>query len=265
MYFAGNDAKPIVAIPVRNEAERLTALLNGLAVQTWLERSDDCLKVVLVLNNCDDCSAEVVKATAARLANLSLDVIDVEFPPNDAHVGSARRMAMDRALEIGGANSVLLTTDADAVPMPNWIEANLQAIEGGADIVGGHIIGDKAEEALLGSGFHRRAARHLYHAKLIDRLTTIIDPVSHDPWAYAVFLAAGSRSVDAKALAESKGVTMALADRPLNERIYSADILEVRGEGATLRVPLDGSMAALGRLEECFDKDSRAGVESRCA
>ena len=80
--------------------------------------------------------------------------------------------------------------------------------------------------------------------------------------AYIVVLAAGSRSVDAKALAESKGVTIALADRPLNERIHSADILEVRGEGATLRVPLDGSMAALGRLEECFDKNSRAGVES---
>ena len=75
--------------------------------------------------------------------------------------------------------------------------------------------------------------------------------------AYTVVLVAGSRSVDAKALAESKGVTIALADRLLNERIHSAEILEVRGEGATLRVPLDGSMAALGRLEACFEKNSR--------
>ena len=37
--------------------------------------------------------------------------------------------------------------------------------------------------------------------------------------AYTVILVAGSRSVDAKALAESKGVTIALADRLLNERI----------------------------------------------
>ena len=38
--------------------------------------------------------------------------------------------------------------------------------------------------------------------------------------------------------------------------------LEVRGEGATLRVPLDGSMAALGRLETCFEKNSRTGVDN---
>jgi hypothetical protein len=80
--------------------------------------------------------------------------------------------------------------------------------------------------------------------------------------AYNVILVAGSRSVEAKALAETKGVTIALADRPLNERMRTADILEVRGEGAKLRVPLDGSTAALGRLETCFEKNSRAGVES---
>ena len=80
--------------------------------------------------------------------------------------------------------------------------------------------------------------------------------------AYTVVLVAGSRSVDAKALAESNGVTIALMDRLLNERIHSAEILEVRGEGATLRVPLDGSMAALGRLETCFEKNSRQGTET---
>ena len=56
---------------------------------------------------------------------------------------------------------------------------------------------------------------------------------------------------------KSKGVTIALTDRLLNKRIHSAEILELRGEGATLRVPLDGSMAALGRLEMCFEKNSR--------
>ncbi len=80
--------------------------------------------------------------------------------------------------------------------------------------------------------------------------------------AYTVRLVVGSRSVEAKALAESKAVTIAFVDRALNERLRTADVLEVRGEGATLRVPLDGSTAALGRLEACFDKNSRAGVET---
>jgi hypothetical protein len=80
--------------------------------------------------------------------------------------------------------------------------------------------------------------------------------------AYEVTLLAGSRSVQTKALAETKSVTIALSDRPLNERMRSANILEVKGEGATLRVPLDGSAGALGRMETCFERNSRAGIES---
>jgi hypothetical protein len=80
--------------------------------------------------------------------------------------------------------------------------------------------------------------------------------------AYDVTLVAGSRSIRAKALAESKSVTIDLADQPLNDRVRIANTLEVRGEGATLRVPLDGSAAALERLEGCFEKNSRAGIES---
>ena len=78
--------------------------------------------------------------------------------------------------------------------------------------------------------------------------------------AYTVRLVAGSRSVEAKALAESKAVTIALADRPLNESLSTANVLEVRGEGATLRLPLDGSTAALARLDACLDRNNRAGV-----
>jgi hypothetical protein len=80
--------------------------------------------------------------------------------------------------------------------------------------------------------------------------------------AYPVRLVAGSQSVDAKALAETKGVTVALADRPFNGRLKSATVLEVRGDGATLRVPLDGSTAAFERLETCFDKNSRERAET---
>jgi hypothetical protein len=80
--------------------------------------------------------------------------------------------------------------------------------------------------------------------------------------AYSVRLVAGSQSVEAKALAETKGVTVALADRPFNGKLRSATVLEVRGDGATLRVPLDGSSAAFDRLEACFEKNSRKGAET---
>jgi hypothetical protein len=80
--------------------------------------------------------------------------------------------------------------------------------------------------------------------------------------AYLVRLAAGSRYVEAKALAESKGVTISLTDHPFNEKLRTANILEVRGEGATLRVPLARSAAALERLDLCFEKNSREAAET---
>jgi hypothetical protein len=70
---------------------------------------------------------------------------------------------------------------------------------------------------------------------------------------YSVRLVAGSRSVDAKALAETKSVTLALSDTRLNLKLSSVRSLDVRGEGATVRVPLDGSSAAFERLETCFN------------
>jgi hypothetical protein len=77
-----------------------------------------------------------------------------------------------------------------------------------------------------------------------------------------VRLMAGSRSVEAMALAESKAVTIALADHSLNEMVNTADVLEVRGEGATLQVPLEGSTAPLARLHACLDRNNRAGIDA---
>jgi len=80
--------------------------------------------------------------------------------------------------------------------------------------------------------------------------------------AYSVDLVAGSQSVESKALAETKSVTIALADRPFNWKLRTANVLEVRGEGATIHVPLVGSAAALERLEACFDKNQRENTET---
>ena len=69
--------------------------------------------------------------------------------------------------------------------------------------------------------------------------------------AYPIRLVAGSRSVEAKALAEAKAVTIAFVDRALNERLRTADVLEVRGEGATLRVPLPAHHHLNALLQGC--------------
>jgi lipoprotein-anchoring transpeptidase ErfK/SrfK len=76
--------------------------------------------------------------------------------------------------------------------------------------------------------------------------------------AYPVRLVAGSRSVDAQALAETKSVTIALEDPRFNSKLRLTNVLEVRGEGARLRVPLDGGSTAFERLETCFNQSETA-------
>jgi hypothetical protein len=77
--------------------------------------------------------------------------------------------------------------------------------------------------------------------------------------SYPVRLTVGSRTVDAKAMAETKSVSITLADTKLNSRLRSANNLQLHAAGATLRVPLDSSSTAFERLEECFN--TREGPE----
>lgn len=175
--------QPVVVVPARNEEALLPRLLEALSRQTLLRRLPKPLDVVILLNNTDDRSSEIVTSVAARMPGIRLTVSDVRLPPAQAHVGFARKLAMDIASDlIGDRGGVILTTDADAVPNDNWIEANLAAIASGADLVGGRVVGDREEEARLGPHFQRRARSYARYADLCDELASLIDPLEHDPW-----------------------------------------------------------------------------------
>ncbi len=66
-----NEREPIVAIPARNEAKRLPNLLKALSAQSWLKARHVPLRVVVVLNNCDDASADVIQTIALKSPSLS--------------------------------------------------------------------------------------------------------------------------------------------------------------------------------------------------
>ena len=174
---------PIIAVPAKNEEKRLPLLLTALAGQSWCRDAAQPLIVVVVLNNCTDQSRTAALDVARKAKTLSLELIDVDLTGEDAHVGTARRMAMTRALELcperGG---VILSTDADAIPDPNWVAATLRAIADGADVVGGLLQGNKLEESRLGSGFQARAAAVAEYGTWCDRLASLIDPLDFDPW-----------------------------------------------------------------------------------
>lgn len=175
---------PVIAVPARDEETRLPKLIAGLAAQSWLRARGRRLHVVIVLNNCTDRSRDVLADAAFRFSNLSIETIEVAYPAACANVGTARRQALELALARGAApqRTVLMTTDADAVPDPSWIEATLAAIGGGADLVGGQILGDRGEEARLGEGFRRRAGLIGRYAEAADRLACLVDPLPYDPW-----------------------------------------------------------------------------------
>jgi hypothetical protein len=75
---------------------------------------------------------------------------------------------------------------------------------------------------------------------------------------YPVEFFAGSLGWKAKVSASSEEIRIALTDQHFNEALKSADVLEVRAAGSTIKVPLDKSAAALKRLESCFETNSKA-------
>ena len=93
----------VVAVPVRDEAERLPACLNALAAQrAKIGRSSRLwlVWVVLFANNCRDESAELRDPWRRTLPSSS-EVVEASLLPDFAHAGGARREAMDIRQTIG--------------------------------------------------------------------------------------------------------------------------------------------------------------------
>jgi GT2 family glycosyltransferase len=78
--------------------------------------------------------------------------------------------------------AVILTTDADAEVPENWIEANLRAIEQGADAVCGMAVIDPVEALLIPRHLHEDDAREVAYGRLLDEIASVIVPDPGDPW-----------------------------------------------------------------------------------
>ena len=177
---AGPPPRCIVAVPVRNEVDRIGACLRALAGQEGIGAG--ALGIVLFLNNCTDGTAEAV-ADLARPLGLPLRVIEREHP--GAQAGWARREAMEAAaawLGEGTAEGVILTTDADSRVPPDWVARNLAALARGADAVAGRIALDGDEAARLPDALHARGRLEGTYEALLVALEGLIDPIPHDPW-----------------------------------------------------------------------------------
>jgi hypothetical protein len=167
----------VVAIPVKDEAERIASCLRALSRQSGISQH----QIVLLLNNCTDDSAAVVKDLAPNLP-IPVHQFEVTLPPEHAYAGYARRLAMQAAEDFVAPQGVLLTTDADACVYPNWIATNLFALREGADAVAGCIEINPAEAALIPPKLHQDDARECAYAALLDEIDARLDWDPADPW-----------------------------------------------------------------------------------
>jgi cellulose synthase/poly-beta-1,6-N-acetylglucosamine synthase-like glycosyltransferase len=190
----------IVAIPVRDEEERLPACLRALARQR--DRLGQAIppalvRVVVFANNCTDRSAGLARKLGAGLS-LDIRVVEDRLPSATAHAGNARRAAMDLAeawlVEAGEKDGVILTTDADSQVAPNWIAENLAAFAAGAEAVLGRIDLDE-EGARLPEALHRRGELEDTYERLLTELSWLLDPLGHDPWPHHATISGASLGV----------------------------------------------------------------------
>jgi cellulose synthase/poly-beta-1,6-N-acetylglucosamine synthase-like glycosyltransferase len=165
-------------VPARDEADRLGRLLDALADQDV----EGPVNVVVALNNTRDGSAKVVTEAKRRHASRLVITLDQhDFPFGLAHAGSARQRAMALGvvrLECA-PRGVLISTDADTCPPPDWVRCNLYAIEDGADLVGGRLVIDESE-LLEPEAAKVRAMWDAYWAR-VRAIEDDIDPLAGDP------------------------------------------------------------------------------------
>ena len=168
-------AQTIVAIPAKNEAERIAMSLNGLDRQTHCPDS-----VILLLNNCTD-ETEIIARQMAPALRYRLDVISRDLPPDQASAGHARRMAMAWAAEQASSDGILLTTDADAVVPIDWVAHNRAVLHAGIDVVCGRAVIDPVDVAKIPAHLHADDALECALIALLDDLAWMLDPEMHDP------------------------------------------------------------------------------------
>jgi hypothetical protein len=166
-----------IAIPARNEAERIVACLAALARQRDIVPADGA--IVVFANNCDDDTAAIARASRQGCA---LHVIEHRSMTGAGSAGQARSLAMDHARKLVRNDGILLTTDADSIADDDWVAAMLHCFaDSRIDLVAGRVSGNWEEmkhhpQAALDVG-----ALECRYCELTAQVEARIDPQPHDP------------------------------------------------------------------------------------
>ncbi|WP_158742815.1 glycosyltransferase family 2 protein [Acidisphaera sp. L21] len=193
----------VVAIPAKDEVERIAACLDALNAQIGA-RVDH---IVLLVNNSTDATAAIARAFIPD-PQTRVHVIERDFPPGEANAGHARSLAMDLAAELAGPDGVLMTTDADGVVDPDWVAAALDELRAGADVVAGWVDLHPIEWGQIPIALHEDDARECAYDALSDEIHARLDVDPADPMPRHTQHSGASIAVTAAAFARCGGVPL---------------------------------------------------------
>lgn len=203
----------IAIVPVKDEAQTLTATLAALAHQTDLQGkplSPLDYEIIVLANNCTDRSAQIAREVAKRHPLLAVHVVELTLPPDRAYIGYVRKLLMDaacsRLMSLGKPQGIIASTDGDTQVAPTWIAANRYEIAGGADAVGGRIITDRISRHALSPQAKACFLQEVGYRSLVAELEFYLDPDPYDPFPRHYQHYGASLAVTAQMYATAGGI-----------------------------------------------------------
>ncbi|MDL2345058.1 glycosyltransferase, partial [Deinococcus sp. MIMF12] len=173
----------VVAVPARNEAGRIGRAVRALAAQIGAGGQPlEGYEVWILVNNSADDTAQ--RALQAVPAGRPVQVVTRTLPPGSDNVVGARRAALElAAARLGGdPDGLIVTTDADSVPAPDWLWQLRAAVRRGADLVCGRILLCPHERARLPVPVRQVYLQDTAYRLAAEQLTARLNPDPLDPW-----------------------------------------------------------------------------------
>jgi len=225
----------VVAIPVKNEAERIVDCLFALAAQ------DPAPGIVLLVNDTTDATIAIVSEVAESI-DMPIATIQHDFGLKAGSAGVARHLAMDHADRLAPPDAPLLCTDADGRVARDWLACNLAHLRQGADAVFGRAVIDPVEAARIPPGLHEADRLECAYAASLDEIAHWIDPDPSDPWPRHVEHSGASIAVSRCLFHRVGGIPpIALGE----DRAFAAALQRV---DARIRHPMEVTVEVSGRI-----------------
>ena len=178
-----SECEVCVIVPVRDEAENITATLTALTNQIDLSGKPfdkSRYEIIVLANNCSDNSAEVVRRFARIHPDLVLHLVEMTIESDRAHIGWVRKLLMDEACRrfktIGRNFGIIASTDGDTKVSSSWIAATKDEIDRGVDAVGGRIVTCSESREQLDEITRLYYLRYQRYGYLVSQLEASLDP-----------------------------------------------------------------------------------------